>query len=313
MFSSQDKVNGVGSRVMSAGIDVEQYKNNSVLLYMHQRFGKEDMPIGRVEDLRLEGDKWLGRPVFDENDPYAKRIADKWENGFLKMCSPVLEILETSTDPLLMLAGQTRPTVTRSKLVEISIADIGSNDDHLQLSYQGNVLKLAHGEACEALPLLTEKQPAEGAKNADNKMNEDLKFIALALGMPEGSTREQIVAAIAPIKEQAARVETLSLAAITTSVEAHGARLKLTEEQKKHFLSLGKQIGVEALESTLVLMHPAAKPMDVLKPGSGDKQTLELKFDAMTPDQLMELRTNDREKYVALYKDKYGYAPTIEA
>lgn len=30
----------------------------------------------------FEGDALKGTPVFDENDPFAKQIADKWENGF---------------------------------------------------------------------------------------------------------------------------------------------------------------------------------------------------------------------------------------
>lgn len=309
VFSSQEKINGVGSRVMSAGIDVEQYRKNPVLLYMHQRFGKEDMPIGRVDDIRLEGIQWIGRPVFDLDDPYAKRIADKWEKGFLKMCSPVLEIIETSTDPSVMLPGQTRPTVTRSKLVEISIADIGSNDDHLQLSYQGNVLKLAHGEPCDALPLLTANQPAKGI-NTEQQMNEDLKTIALALGLPESSTREQIVAAIAPMKEQAAQVETLRLAAVTAAVDRAIEDKRITADKKDHFLALGKAAGIESLNETLALMKPAAKPTDVIRQG---RETLALKFDDLSPEQLEQMRTSDREKYCTLYKEKYGYRPSFEA
>lgn len=309
VFSTQDKVNDVGSRVMSAGIDVEQFKKNSVLLYMHQRFGKDDMPIGSVADLRLEGDKWIGRPVFDQDDPHAARIADKWAKGFLKMVSPLLEIIETSTDPALMLPGQTRPTITRSKLVEISIVDIGGNDDALQLCYAGDVLKLAHGEPCDALPLLTHaNQPDKGIKT--EQMNEDLKTIALALGLSESSTREQILAAIAPMKEQAGQVETLRLAAVTAAVDRAVEEKRITADKKDHFVALGKAAGIESLNATLALMKPAAKPTDLLRQG---KETLALKFDDLTAEQLEEMRTSDQEKYCALFKEKYGYNPTIEA
>lgn len=53
---------------------------------MHRRsFGSgSPLPIGRVENLRFEGDALKGTPVFDENDPFAKQIADKWGKRFFE-------------------------------------------------------------------------------------------------------------------------------------------------------------------------------------------------------------------------------------
>lgn len=118
MIISTSRLNCYGSRVMTAGIDIEQYKKNPVLLWMHRRsFGSgSPLPIGRVENLRFEGDALKGTPVFDENDPFAKQIADKWENGFLKMCSAGIDIIETSVDPTHLLPGQTRATVCAQNL-----------------------------------------------------------------------------------------------------------------------------------------------------------------------------------------------------
>ena len=59
---------------------------------------------------------------------------------------PRLNRIETSADDALVLP-QTRETVTRSKLVEVSIVDIGGNDEALQLYGEGGrLLKLAAGE-----------------------------------------------------------------------------------------------------------------------------------------------------------------------
>ena len=192
MVISTSRVNCYGYRVLTEGIDIEQYQRNPVLLYMHRR-GGDILPIGRVENLRLEGDKLIGTPVFDMNDPFAKQIADKWESGFLRMCSPSLELLEKSTDKALLLSGQTRPTVTRCRLQEISIVDIGGNDDALQLFADGKVLTLSAGSDCEHLPLLQlEKETAEQSANINpNKSNMKKETLEL-LGLGENATEQEI-------------------------------------------------------------------------------------------------------------------------
>jgi len=142
---STEAVNSYGTRVLTSGIDLSQYERNPVLLWMHRRaWNGKDMPIGRMENLRVEDGKLIGTPVFDQADDFAKQIESKWENGFLRMASAGLEPQETSPDPALVLPGQTRETVTRCKLVEVSIVDIGSNDDALQLcGADAKLLKLA--------------------------------------------------------------------------------------------------------------------------------------------------------------------------
>ena len=152
---STEAVNSYGSRVLTDGIDLSQYERNPVLLWMHRRSWEPGaMPIGKVENLRIEDGKLIGTPVFDQNDDFAKRIESKWENGYLRMASAGLEPIETTPDPALVLPGQTRETVSRSKLVEVSIVDIGGNDEALQLyGQEGKLLKLAAGEDSPGLPL----------------------------------------------------------------------------------------------------------------------------------------------------------------
>ena len=197
---STEAVNSYGTRILTAGIDLEQYKRNPVLLWMHRRSYQDTAgPIGRIENLRREGDKLIGTPVFDANDPFAKQVESKWENGFLRMASAGLEPLEVSDDPALVFDGQTRATVTRSKLVEVSIVDIGSNDEALQLYQAGKLLTLAAGEEHPALPILKSNTDPEQSKGEDNnkqiknKMN---KEILTLLGLPETATEEQAVASV---------------------------------------------------------------------------------------------------------------------
>lgn len=64
---STPRLNSYGTRVLTEGIDTEQYKKNPVLLFMHRRGSVKDMPIGRIENLRVEGDTLYGTPVFDND------------------------------------------------------------------------------------------------------------------------------------------------------------------------------------------------------------------------------------------------------
>lgn len=153
---STSGLNCYGGRVLTSGIDLTQFQKNPLLLWMHRRsFDRDAMPIGRIDNLRTDGDRLIGTPVFDQNDEFAKKIESKWENGFLRMASAGIEIIETSDAPEHLLQGQTRRTITRCRLEEVSIVDMGGNDEALQLyDRSGKVLKLAAGEDNDALPLL---------------------------------------------------------------------------------------------------------------------------------------------------------------
>lgn len=126
---SSESLNCYGTWVKTDGIDLGQYKKNPVLLYMHWR----GVVIGGIRDLRVEGTDITGEPWFDEVREESRLCKQQWEKGSLRMCSPNFDIVETSEAPELLKPGQTRPTITRSKLVEVSMVDIGGNDDNIAL------------------------------------------------------------------------------------------------------------------------------------------------------------------------------------
>lgn len=126
---TNDSLNSYGTRVLTAGMNVEQYQRNPVLLYMHERGNV----IGYVKDLKVEDGEVTGELMFDEASELSVRCKKQYEFGSLKMVSAGLNILETSEDPELLVQGQTSPTVTKSKLFEVSLVDIGANDDAIVL------------------------------------------------------------------------------------------------------------------------------------------------------------------------------------
>lgn len=300
---SNDSLNSYGFRVLTSGLDVAQYNRNPVLLYMHERGNV----VGYVKDLKVENNEVTGELMFDCASELSQRCKKQFEFGSLRMVSAGLEILETSEDKDLLVAGQTRPTITRSKLFEVSIADVGANDDALVLHKDGKQITLGRDGDCP-LPLLN--------NNKQQKTQEmDNKTIALQLGLPETATEAEISAKLTElnaVKEQNASLmkekDKLTLASITNLVTQAIADKRLEEKDKDQFVELGKKIGAEELEKTLKAMHPSVKLSSVIghqggAPAGEQKFT---KLSEVPADQMATLRSDNPEEYKRLYKAEYG-------
>ena len=306
-------LNCYGGRVLTSGGNLTQFEKNPVLLYMHRRgFDGKTMPIGRIENLRIDGDKLIGTPVFDEKDEFARQIGQKWEDGFLRMFSAGIEIIETSAEASLMLPGQTRPTITKWKLEEVSIVDIGGNDEALRLSYQGKILNLFAGEDSDVLPLLSDKEHAEGPEseasfnnqNNNNRMN---KEILQLLGLSETAGEQEAVNALRLLKEKADKAESLQLASINALVDGAVAERRITADKKDHFVTLGKTSGIEALRTTLELMQPQKKPTEVIQPrGSAPERGSYAKLSEVPASEVASLKESNPTEYARLYRAEYG-------
>ena len=318
---STSGLNCYGGRVLTSGIDLTQFQKNPLLLWMHRRsFDRDAMPIGRIDNLRTDGDRLIGTPVFDQNDEFAKKIENKWENGFLRMASAGIEIIETSDAPEHLLQGQTRRTITRCRLEEVSIVDMGGNDEALQLyDRSGKVLKLAAGEDNDALPLLAPEKkddpsgtaPDGKADNQTNKLTQSMnKEILQLLGLSETATEQEAVGALRLLKEKADKVETLQLASITAVVDGAIAEKRITADKKEHFVNIGKAAGIDSLRTTLSLMQPVRKPTEVIRQTDAprdDEPKTYAKLSDVPADQLEKLREERPQDYERLYKAEYGH------
>ena len=316
---STSRLNSYGFRVLTEGIDTEQYRKNPVLLWMHNRPMRgtvdEVLPIGRMENLRIEGDKLIGTPVFDMSDPFAKKIADKWEQEILKMASAGLSVLEESNAPEHIVEGQRYSTVTRSKLVEVSIVDIGANDDALALYRDDKLVDMKQeSEITKTLAALL-----AGAKNTEVQPNKSsimpLKEIALKLGLPEEATQEQIVASIGGLQSEnktlKAEKEAAGVKSIELAVDQAVNDGRITADKKQHFVELGKKVGLDSLAETLRLMGGAVRPTDVihqttLPGGNGYKKLSEVPV-----SEIEKLRKEQPAEYIKLYKAEYGVSPEM--
>lgn len=302
---SNESLNSYGTRVMTAGMNVEQYNRNPVLLYMHER----GQVIGYVKDLKVENCELTGELVFDEASELSVRCKKQWEFGSLKMVSVGIDILETSEAPEMLVQGQTAPTITKSKLFEVSLVDIGANDDAIVLQKDGVRLTLGKN-AAEVLPLLHNNNKHQKTREMDKEK------LALELGLPKDADEAAISAKLAKLKADGAQAEslrqerdTLRAARVESIVDAAIAEKKIGEDKKQQFLDLGKKIGAEELQKTFAAMSPQVKLSDIVgnHGGSATGGGAEYKKLSDVPsDELAKLREQNPAQYKKLYKAEYG-------
>jgi hypothetical protein len=298
---TSDALNSYGTRVLTSGVNIEQYEKNPVLLYMHQR----GQVIGYLKDIKATEEDITAVLVFDEASELSKQCKKQWEFGSLKMVSIGIDIVEMSEESDLLVPGQTSPTITKSKLFEVSVVDIGANDEAIVLRKDGKLFTL--GQGSYPLPKLTDK------REKGNDM--DIKILARQLGLPETADEEAVSAKIAELLAKEKEVATLvkekaelELAGVERVVERAIAEKKIGADKKAQFVNLGKAVGVETLQATFAAMAPAVKLSETL--GGGAPVTAQAraykKLSEVPEAELKRLRKEDAAEYKRLYKAEYG-------
>lgn len=299
---TDDSLNCYGTRVLTDGMDISQYERNPVLLWMHNR----GTVIGTVEDIRHEGGALTGVPVFDGCTELSRQLEEQWAKGSIRMVSVGIDILEMSEDPSLLVQGQTRPTVTRSKLFEVSIVDIGGNDNAIVLRREGKEITLGSGGA-NPIPLLAT------IKEKEMKTKE----LALAMGLAETATEEEITARAtelsaseAECKRLSGEIDGLRLSAVTEAVDCAVREGRITEADRDHFIGLGKLAGIDSLKTTIAAMNPRTRLSAAVMSGhvaGGYK-----KLGEVPEEERIRLRREDKAEYERLYRAEYGMDSGLE-
>ncbi len=308
---SNERLNSYGTRVLTDGMDTEQYSRNPVLLYMHERGNV----IGYVKGLKVENGEVTGELMFDCASELSERCKKQFEFGSLRMVSAGLDILEMSQKKELLVEGQTSPTITRSRLVEVSVADIGANDDALVLQRDGKRITLGRDGQCP-LPLLDKHITIK------NQENMELKTIALQLGLPETADEAAVGAELARLKKENAEcvrlrkeMDVLSVQELEAIVDGAVSQGKISAERKPLFLRLGKELGREVgakrLREVFDAMQPQARLSSLLQGGKSGAPEWK-KLGDVPPSQLLELKRERPEEYRRLYEAEYGMACDFE-
>lgn len=230
-----EQVNKYGFRALIDGVDLAQYERNPILLWMHYRaFGKKNeviLPLGNVIELKVETIEGIGKcltglPVFDDTDEFAVSIYNKYENGTLRMGSAGLLPAEWSEDLDLIIPGQRGATLVRSILEEVSIADIGADNNALSIALYDvnhNRIELSLNSENTVIPLI------KIDKTEMEKIELTTAKAAALLGVAELKTSEQFETKIMEVVQLAARQKTQIE---TLTREKSEAETKLEEAEK---------------------------------------------------------------------------------
>lgn len=202
-----NRVNSYGFRTDLAGLDLERFKSNPVMLYAHD---PSDV-IGRWENIRVEDNQLKADAVFDTDDEQGKRIAGKVERGFLKGCSMGIHVKE-------LHEVDNVPVATRSELMEASVCPIPSDAGAVRL-YDENRKELTFEEV--RLQFNNQLKPIEMNRNEETNVQ-----------TPAADPKD---AEIASLKAQLAESKKREVDSFLTAAVQSG---KITTEEKEGFAKL---------------------------------------------------------------------------
>lgn len=304
---STSRLNSQGFRMLTSGVEIESYKKNPILLWMHMRPYRgttdEVLPLGIVENIRIKGDTLLGELKFDGTDDFSKEIERKWDAGTLRAVSVGATVIEQSTDPSVVLPSQQYATITKWKLDEVSVVDLPANEDAIALSFEvnQNFVTLSKGNIQNFL------NPINQTKNMNS--------IAVKLGLTPEAAEGDILQAIENLQAEVAGLrqgaEQATLAAIQLAVDTAIKEQRITDSQRNHFVELGKKVGIDDLKITLSAIEPAIKATDIIKRGYASKTGDGKKWGELSEKELVELRQNNPETYISLFVAEYGFEPEL--
>lgn len=300
---TNDSLNSYGTRVLTSGMEISQYERNPVLLYQHNR----GQVIGYVKDIKVENNEVTGELMFDCASELSQRCKKQFEFGSLRMVSVGIDILETSEEKSNLVQGQTRPTITKSKLFEVSLVDIGANDDAIVLQKDGERITLGKNETSSFLPLIN-------SNNNQIQTQMEQKTLCLLLGLPETADEAAIKAAIDGLKQYQANCSkleaekaALELERLTAAVDKAISEKRIDATKKDQFLELGKKVGCQELQNVFAAMTPQTKLSAVLgHHGVAPTSNTYKKLSDVPSSEILKLRSENPEEYKRLYKEEYG-------
>lgn len=302
ILNDETVVNSHGFKISNAGIRLERFRLNPVMLSFHDSYSPDSV-IGKWENIRVEGSQLLADAVFDEEDEMAKKIARKVDKGFLSGVSMGVsfngEFMQKQPDGTWVM--------TSCELFEASIVAIPSNSSAVKLYTETHELmnesqirlfmesKQVNPINMSKITLSVATLLALGLQNAD-----DTSQLSAAIDKLVADYESEKVKLSAMTKERDTLQEKLSAidnAKIEALVEDAVKSGKITADKKAHFLLLAKT-DLATCEGILSAI-PAKKDLH----GTGSNAQ---NFDTVkTPDDFEKLSVEQKLAFKADFPDKY--------
>jgi len=314
---TDESLNGYGFWLKMDGADIEQFKRNPIMLWMHMRAWRgtrdEVLPIGTWDNIRIEDGKLLADAVIDTDDEFAASIALKVDKGIIRMASVGITVLETSSTPENLKPGQTRETVTKWRVREASLVDIGANDNAISLAFydtEGNPIEHNAGKGDCPVNLVQTPKP-----------NYSMKEISKLLNLSEGADESTVANEVQKLLDRNAELEQQLNQITEREMRLRAERsAKLIDEairdgrinaDARQAWEKMFKTNYEVAEETILALPKRQSVKDSL---SQDKSKLE-KYATMSWDELdrkgklRELKAGYPELYTQKFEEKFGSKP----
>jgi len=233
-------LNRKGWRLLVEGIDTTGFLKNPVCCVQHDTWS---MPVGKWKNLKVENSTFTGTVEFDKNDDEAIKFYWKYADGYMNAVS--LNILPLSEDTADVVAGQSRATVSKSELLEISLVTVPGQKNAVKLStpdgedYQLSIVNNSQNQN----PKKMEKDPEKEALQLQLDQQKKLNAANLVkLHVQRGVVQEGEIESLN--KLAAADYET-----VEKMLEARTPAIK-EPEQKKTTTDEGKKLADKVAEIT---------------------------------------------------------------
>lgn len=122
-----------GLNLQMGTVELDRFRANPVILYGHQYFGRDSLPIGRAEDVFVDGDRLMEDIQFDLDDPFAAAVDRKVRAGFVNAVSIGFDV--TNVD-------QQTGIPERWELLETSVVPVPLDPDALKDSERAGLASL---------------------------------------------------------------------------------------------------------------------------------------------------------------------------
>ena len=301
---STEDVNTYGFVVLTSGIDLSVAEKNCPAFYDHNYW---QGTIGHWEDFRIEGTNLTALFVSEGITDFEKEIIKKIEAGDVKGASGGFDDKEWNSDVSQMKTGQTKPTLSKSSLFEISVTPLPGNQSAISLKKDNEPIRLSAANVKNIIPQI--------------KQEPDMKAIAVKLGLADTATESEIIKAIDNVLLTRDSNDTVVKEILEKESEG------LDKEQKEIFVTLSKSNVKQAISYAQSLKADGAEETEAGKEETKTKLTKDVKvsdliklkkgdgtpsadnkdsFDYLSkhnPVELKRIRAEEPEKYAQLSRE----------